>query len=256
MYRLYIDESGDHRYHRSQIMAQRYLSLTGIILKQEVYQKEVIPKIEKIRSYFYEDYDDKPPLHLSDIMAGKDNFIAIKDETIKQSFNQDFLSLVGDVDYQIITVVIDKNKHQDKYLKPFHPYHWGLRCIMERYCSFLLSKNSSGDVMAESRGKKEDRELQEAFSKFYDSSSDFASSINIQLRLANNKIKFRQKIHLICGLEMADLLALSSKIDVLKAYNHIDHLSDNFTAQVISVIQDKYYKGNTGVKGNGKKLLP
>lgn len=257
MYRLYIDESGDHRYHRSQIVAKRYLGLTGIILNKDIYVKDVIPRIEKIRSYFYTDYDDKPPLHLSDIMAAKGSFIALKDKTIRQQFDADFLSLIKEVDYRIISIVVDKNQHEDKYLKPRHPYQWGLWCMLERYCNFLRLKNSSGDVMAEARGKKEDRELQEVFTNFYNSNSEFASSVNIQLRLADDVIKFRNKIHLICGLELADLLALNSKIDVLHTYDKIKSLDENFTTKVISEIQDKYYDGVTQViKGNGKKLLP
>lgn len=256
-FRLYIDESGDHRYHKSQIVAERYLSLTGILLSQETYGNDVVPRIEKLRSYFYTDYDSKPPLHLSDIMAAKGNFAALKDEEVRRNFDADFLSLIKEVDYQIITVVVDKNEHEDKYLKPMHPYHWGLWCMLERYCNFLRLRNSRGDVMAEARGKKEDRKLQEVFTRFYESDSEFASPANIQLRLADNQIKFRQKMNLTCGLEFADLLALNSKIDVLHAYGRIKELNENFTARVIAEIQGKYYRGATNkVAGNGKKLLP
>ena len=38
--------------------------------------------------------------------------------------------------------------------------------MLERYCNFLRLNNSVGDVMAEARGKKEDRKLQEVFGSF------------------------------------------------------------------------------------------
>ena len=189
-------------------------------------------------------------------MAAKGHFASIKDEAVRRQFDAEFLSLVKEVDYQIITVVIDKNQHADKYLRPRHPYHWGLWCMLERYCNFLRHRNSRGDVMAETRGKKEDKKLQDVFGRFYRSDSSFANSANIQLRLASAEIKFRGKAHLICGLELADLLALSSKIDVIHTYNGDLSLRDNFTTKVISSIQYKYYRGSTQAKGNGKKLLP
>ena len=236
-------------------MAQRYLGLTGILVNREIYETDLIPRIEELRSCFYKDSDNKPPLHLSDIMAYKGAFAALKDVQTRRKFDATLMSLIKDVDYQIITVVIDKNSHQDRYLEPKHPYHWSLECMLERYCNFLRHKNGRGDVMTESRGRREDGAIREAFTQFYNSDSDFASSVDIQARLANDEIKIKRKGDLICGLEIADLLALPSKLDVLHAHEEIGKLTNNFTLGVINALQDKYYRGVTQAEGNGKQFL-
>lgn len=111
LYRLYIDESGDHRYSNSQKPKQRYLGLTGVIIARDIYEQEVVGKIEGIRSLFYLDSDNKPPLHLSDIMANKGSFASLKDPEVRAKFDKEFMSLVSDADYTIATFVIDKNNH-------------------------------------------------------------------------------------------------------------------------------------------------
>ncbi len=255
VYRLYIDESGHHRYQNKESIKERYLGLTGVIVEKDVYDNEVVKRIEELRKHFYTDYDLRPALHLTDIMAAKNGFVKLKKPEVRKAFNQQLLSLLSDVEYRIITVVIDKNRHQDKYITPAHPYHYSLKCMLERYCKFLKYKRATGDVMAEARGKKEDRTLREAYSNYYDEGTDFASVSDIQARLTTKKIKIKTKANLIQGLEFADIIALNSKIDVLATFNQIDKYGDNFTETVIDTIQPKYYSGAAGPKGNGKKLL-
>ena len=68
----------------------------------------------------------------------------------------------------LIIVVIDKKYHIDTYGKSaFHPYHFALAAMLERYCGFLNFLNSRGDVWAEERGKKEDRSLEREYSRIY-----------------------------------------------------------------------------------------
>lgn len=254
-YRLYIDESGHHRYQKSPAITERFLGLTGIIVNSEVYTNDVIPRIEQMRSHFYTDYDLRPALHLTDIIASKNGFSNLKDEDIRNEFNSEFISLLKDVDYQIITVVIDKNAHQDRYITPEHPYHYSLTCMLERYCKFLKHVNGTGDVMAEARGKKEDNNLQNAYSRFYQNGTQFALPADVQSRLTSKDIKLKTKYHLIQGLEFADLIALTSKIDILHTNRLVENLDPNFTTTVIETIQPKYYQGATGPNGNGKKFL-
>jgi len=254
-YRLYIDESGHHKYNSIDSVPNRYLGLTGIIVRQDIYDRVVVPRIESLRKPFYSDYDLRPPLHLTDIMSAKNDFSALAEPAVRERFNRDFLSLLGDVDYKIVTVVIDKNRHQDKYVTPAHPYHYSLACMLERYVKFLKQANSKGDVMVEARGKKEDQLIREVYEEFYQKGTYFAKSEDIQARLTSGKIKLKTKSYLIHGLEFADLIALSSKIDVLNAYDIVKNLDANFVAKTIATIQPKYYSGAMGVKGNGKKFL-
>lgn len=254
-YRLYIDESGHHRYRELDTIPDRYLGLTGVIVRQDIYEASVVPQIEDLRKPFYTDYDLRPAMHLTDIMSAKNSFSALTDQKVKQSFDANFLKLVAETDYRIITVVIDKNKHLDRYVTPEHPYHYILACMLERYVKFLKMTNAKGDVMVEARGKKEDHLIREVYEDFYNQGTQFAHYSDIQPRLTSGKIKLKTKLHLIQGLEFADLIALSSKLDVLHTYGVIDKLDANFTGTVIKSIQPKYYSGAMGVKGNGKKFI-
>jgi hypothetical protein len=50
---------------------------------------------------------------------------------------------------------------------PFHPYHYCLTAILERYCGLLNFVGGIGDVLAESRGESEDTQLKEAYKRVY-----------------------------------------------------------------------------------------
>jgi hypothetical protein len=66
------------------------------------------------------------------------------------------------------TVVIDKLKHSQRYqVWRFDPYHYCLAILVERYVLWLRAQKSVGDVMAESRGGKEDRRLKDSFNRVF-----------------------------------------------------------------------------------------
>lgn len=256
IYRLYIDETGHHNYPKVPgSVSDRYLALTGIIIEKTDYDNQLRPGIESIRLIFYDDHDNRPPIHLTDIMAAKNAFSSMNLPEIKDTFNGKFMELISNTEFKIITVVIDKSAHQDKYVSPEHPYHYCLECLLERYIKFLKSKGTRGDVIAEVRGKKEDQKLKEEYKKFYDTGSYYVDSDTVQKYLTSKDIKLKCKSDFIQGLEFADLIALSSKIDVLHAYERISALDPNFTTEVIHQLQGKYYTGAMGIKGNGKKLI-
>ncbi|MFC1654111.1 hypothetical protein ACFL1M_04660, partial [Patescibacteria group bacterium] len=174
------------------------------------------------------------------------------------SFDEKFLELVGEVNYTLCVVVIDKKQHFKTYTESaIHPYHYCLTTLLERYTSFLSENNAIGDVMAESRGGKEDRTLKDVYSSFYLKGTAFRSPQFVQNHLTSKKLKTRNKIHAVAGLEMADLLSLPTKLDVLHSYGALSNLSDNFTKKIIGKVQSKYRRkpGSTRIKGYGKKLI-
>lgn len=255
-YRLYIDESGHHsRIEHAKTVPEKYLSLCGIIIGEAIYKDALIPRIESIRSLFYTDPDYKPPLHLEDILNKKNSFIRLRNSKVKEKFDSKLLELYGNVDFQIICIVIDKTRHFDQYVTPEHPYHYCITCMLERYFKFLRNVDSKGDVMAEARGKKEDPLLSQEYRKFYENGTQYIDGNKVQERFSSKDIKIKKKINLIQGLELADLLALPTKLDVLNTYNKISNLNNNFTKKIIEIVQPKYFRGPRGVNGNGKKFI-
>jgi len=151
-YRLYIDESGDHTYYELEDPAKRYLGLTGIFVESEYYRTTFQPEMERFKQKHFPHNPDEPViLHRADIIDRSGSFWRLRDTGKEQAFNKDSLQFIREQDYRIITVVIDKKTHIERYSNvAYHPYH---------YCL--------GDVLAESRGGTEDRQLKRAYQRLY-----------------------------------------------------------------------------------------
>lgn len=257
LYRIYIDESGNHNYSKSDDMDKRFLGLTGVILDTETYETELYPRIINIKKIFTNDLDNLPVLHREEIMAKSGLFHQLNDPQIRADFDRQLLELIENVEFCICAVVIDKKDHLNKYKESaMHPYHYCLTSMLERYAHFLEIRGH-GDVMAESRGGVEDIQLKKAHENFYFMGTNFKSASYIQALITSHELKLQPKAKAVPGLELADLLALCTKLDVLHTYGVIPPLTENFNKRVISLLQSKYCRGNSNgrIKGYGKKLL-
>jgi hypothetical protein len=256
-FRLYIDESGTHNYSNSTKLDKRYLSLTGIIINSEDYEEDLKPSLLEIKKIFSDDFDDLPILHREDIQNKAGLFQSLSIPEIEKKFNELLLNLYENGKFTIITVVIDKKDHLERYGdSASHPYHYCLTVLLEKYVSFLKNKGK-GDVMAESRGGTEDIKLKEAYEYFYNYGTNFKSPASIQNHLSSKEIKIKPKSKGIDGLQFADLLSLPTKLYVLWAYKIKSDMDDNFNLKIMRIIKTKFYRNefnNKGI-GYGIKLL-
>lgn len=257
-YRLYIDESGSHSYPTKDKLnpAKRYLSLTGVIIEQDYYREFIQPKIRQLKQLIASDPDDLPILHREDILNKRGDFIKLRNKEVAIEFDRLLMEILTNSNYTVCVVVLDKTAHLTKYgASAFHPYHYCLNVILEKYTHCLHEMSSSGDVMAEARGGKDDTKLEKEYSKFYEYGTQFRSTDYVQQVLTSKDIKMRRKESRVEGLEIADLLTLANKIDVLHTYGHIESLDSNFQTKIMRNIQSKYFRHGSIMKGYGKKLL-
>jgi hypothetical protein len=257
-YRLYIDESGTHKYNKSEEIKERYLCLVGVIISSEHNQDFVSPKWEELRAIFTQDVDFPPTFHYVDVVSKTNGFGKLSDESVREDFNLKYLKLLADGDYLVCSVVLDKKSHFERYgTSAMHPYHYCLNVLLERYVKFLSSKDAVGDVIAEARGGKEDNLLRSEFSRFYENGTSFVESDAVRKRLTSKNLKLKTKEARICGLEFADMLATPMKFLTLKKYSLIPSLSNNFTKKVLETIFPKVRKSpfNGSTKGYGIKLI-
>lgn len=256
-YRLYIDESGTHDYSKSDDIKYKYLGLLGLIISEEQNIKVLQPILQELKRMFASDPDELPVLHREEIIAKKGAFAKLRDSEIEKKFNERFLSLLRDLDYKICVVVLDKKSHFERYQKAaFHPYHYCLNVLLERYTFYLNEVNGKGDVLAEARGKKEDFALKEEYKRFYEGGTYYCKSPQIQQCLTSKEIKIKPKQKMFSGLEFADLLSLAAKLDALHSYKKIPALNDNFCKVIVEHIQNKYRSSPGGIiTGFGKKLI-
>lgn len=279
LYRLYVDESGDHTYGKKTVAftiksagtnievpdyvelkddRKRYLSLTGCVIEAGFYENIFSREMEQLKkSHFPYDVDDPFAFHREDIVNKRKPFYCLKDPEKEAAFNADLLVFVRDMEYRIITVVIDKKAHIEKYGNAaYHPYHYCLTALLERYCGLLRLLGAKGDVLAESRGSKEDEQLKRAYTGLYNGGSNWRPNTHLQNVLTSKEIKLKKKIHNISGLQLADMLAHPLKLHVLTINGRITAKED-FGAVVVNEVIDKFNKNisNGKIDGYGRIFL-
>lgn len=242
-YRLYLDESGDHSNTTPENTGKRYLGLNGVVFPRGPEYVRFSEEMESLKLRFFPDYDpeDPPILHREDILHRRKPFNILKDPAVQRSFDRALLELVGAGRYRIITVVIDKYEHGNKtYRSLTHPYHYGLLAMMERYCGWLDFNNATGDIMAESRGGKEDVALKKEYQGIYRSGEGFLGKERVQRTMTSKEIKVKPKEANIAGLQLADLLAHPLTRDVLCAFGRGEDRGGVFAEEIVRAVTPKY----------------
>jgi hypothetical protein len=102
---------------------------------------------------------------------------------------------------------IDKVKHQEKYgHQAKNPYELALEFTLERVLYFLWGENEMQlPIVAEARGKQEDKSLELAFLRILSSGTRFVKVDDF--KTLNCSIVFRSKRDNVGGIQMADLCA-------------------------------------------------
>jgi len=113
--------------------------------------------------------------------------------------------------FVIINIVLDKKAHAIQYKYPINPYEYCLTAMLERYCGWLKMKRKFGDVLAESRGGKEDRQLKAVYKNIYYHGTNQRDAKFFNNALTSCEIKIKPKITNIAGLQIADILAYPLK---------------------------------------------
>jgi hypothetical protein len=160
-YRMYVDEVGNADLLSSDNPNHRFLSLTGVILKLAYVESTVHPQMEALKTAYFSSHPDDPViLHRKELVNRRRPFEALRDPAVNQAFDADLLRYLRAWDYTVISVCLDKQSHRDKYtVWQYDPYHYCLAVLLERFVYFVNRRSVQGDVIAESRGGKEDRRL-------------------------------------------------------------------------------------------------
>lgn len=261
LYRIYVDEVGNHDLKHVDDPNQRFLSLTGVILESDYTLGTLQPEMDQLkRGFFQRDPDEPVIFHRKEMVNRRPPFHPLQNPQVEKAFNTSLLTALARWDYSVVTVVIDKRAHRDRYqVWQFHPYHYCLTVLLERFVLFLYDGDHRGDVMVESRGGKEDRKLKESYARLYHRGTDYISPERWQERLTSCELKVKPKKANIVGLQLADLIAHPSRREVLIENGLLVDDRDIFGDQICAILrQSKYLRDRrTGsIQGYGKKLLP
>ncbi len=239
---------------------QQFLALTGIIIESEYNTSIFQPEFDALKRQFFNHDPDIPIiLHRKEIINRRPPFEALRDPEVEILFNHAILEGLKRWQYRVITIVIDKKTHRDQYsVWRYHPYHYCLAVMLERFVLFLHDGNHRGDVMVESRGRAEDEKLKDSFQRLYRSGTDFVHAERWQERLTSEELKVKSKTADISGLQLADIIAHPSRREILLDKQLITDERDIFGDKICKILRKgKYLQSRKGqIDGYGKKLLP
>lgn len=211
-----MDESGDHGIENIDEDYPIFV-LSFCCFHIDDYVNAAVPSLQRFKFKYFG--HDQVILHEHDIRKQGGNFLFLRrDRDLRESFLSDVADLVNKTPFDIISVVVDKQKLRNQYHEPFNPYHLSLRFGLERLLEYLINKEQQNKqiyIVFEQRGKKEDNELELEFRRICDGNRQFGYK-----RIDFTKILFRSffvdKRSNSCGLQLADLTARPVGLNYLR----------------------------------------
>jgi len=258
-YRLYLDESGDHVFNHLEKPSHRFLCLLGCWFRNPEYLA-FHERVEAFKKEHLPHHPDDPPiLHREDIVNRRSHFTHLQEAGKAQAFDDGLLRLIDEAEFRVVAVVIDKlalrQRHGDAAA---HPYHLAMGFMLQRYCGFLNHVNRCGDVLAESRGGREDRLLMDSYARVHAQGVWMSPATMFPQALTSKQLKVKNKSANIAGLQLADLLCNPIRQAVLREQGHLTEDAAPFAARLMPIVDRKFnrhlYDGR--VEGYGKVFFP
>jgi len=257
-YRIYIDEVGNNDIGSSSNPNHRYLCLTGVVINLDYVKTVLTPDLEFLKNNYFNSHPDEPVIfHRKEMVNKKYPFKALQDPETEHNFNKDFLKMLEKWNYKTITVLIDKLEHQTKYENwRYDPYHYCMNILLERFHLRLKEIGSTGDIMFESRGGKEDMRLKASYQRIYEHGTEWIQSDDLKSTITSKELKIKPKSANISGLQLADLIAYPLYRYALKYYSIRDDGRETFNEQMLEVLKPKIFRNVNKMDGYGLKKLP
>lgn len=230
----------------------------GVAIERNAYL-QVHDDLENLkRKHFKYDPDIPVILHRKEIIHKQGPFYVLQNPEKEKAFNNDLTNFLNNMDCIIILIVVDKKSLIEKHGKSaFHPYHFALTAMLERYCGYLNFWNNTGDVVAEQRGGKEDTKLKIEYRYVFENGTYYYPSSSFQKALTTKEIKIGTKKANISGLQIADLLAHPCKQEFLFEKSKITRPTNMFGQIICNCVKNKYNIQiySKKCKGYGKVFL-
>jgi hypothetical protein len=259
-YRLFLDEVGNDDIGHVSDERHRYFSLTGVIMGVDYADTTATTRMNALKEGTFTEHPSPRSviLHRKDIMHKKGPFGILADPQLCSRFDDALIGYIQDLDFRVITAVIDKRGMISmKYWKNHHPYHYLMEIIVEKYARFLEHNFSIGDIMPEKRQGKKDSELQTAYDEVVTKGTRYVSAVRMKRSLPVQQLKFRSKRDDIAGLQLCDLIAHPSQQYVRTLQKHPVKLGPFAERVVPFLVKYKYHRSDRGsITGFGIKYFP
>lgn len=198
---VFMDECGDHS-TREIDPHFPILLLAFVLVEKDRYSSEIVPAIGRLKLQFWP--HEGVNLHSRDIRKQLGDFRQFHQAPDRLRLMQTIANFMRTATFELVIACVHKSEVVESPDDP--PYHqalWnGLRQVSSR--AKLLAKNSV-TLIAEARGKREDRELETWLT------TQGASVDGVAVRLV-----MRAKRDNIAGLQVADLCAYPAARHIIK----------------------------------------
>lgn len=199
-YIVYVDESGDHGLVTIDPQFPVFV-LAFCVFEIASYVDLVVPSIERLKFEFFG--HDTVILHENDIRKSKPPFDILRDATLRQSFMQRLTGIIAAAPFTIVASVIRKELFRGRAPQGSNPYHVAMQFGLERVFMELQAHGQRGKptyVVFESRGAKEDLELELEFRRIMDRSGIQGMADTLRFTCVSKQVNSS-------GLQLADMIA-------------------------------------------------
>ncbi len=191
--------------------------LVFCVVKKDVYANAIQPAFKRLKFKYFG--HDMTALHSHAIRKPRGEYAFLQDARLREAFLIDLTELFEQSDFSLLVHVIDKVALKKRYARPFDPYDIALRMNMEQLTIFLGEKQQGGKLchlVAESRGKKEDDQLELEFRRVLNPEQGWGNAPRFSFANMPMSLKFVEKKINSAGLQIADLAAQPIGRNLLK----------------------------------------
>lgn len=199
-YIVFVDESGDHGMESIDPSYPVFV-LAFCIFEKEAYAGTAAPGV--LRFKFRHFGHEQVILHEHEIRKTKGPFQFLFDASRREPFYNDLNELITASPFTLVTSVIDKNRHRERYAQPNNPYSISVGFGLERVFRHLKGLGCEGGTthfVFEKRGPKEDADIEQVFRRVCEGANYAGQRLPFEIVMADKKCNS-------AGLQIADLVA-------------------------------------------------
>lgn len=182
--------------------------LNCVLVSKVDYAERVVPRLQRLKFDFVG--HDQLVLHERDIRRQQKDFAFLQvDAELRNAFLERVNGLVAEAEIDVIAAIIHKVRLAEKYANPWSPYEIALHFCMETLLARLRQLGQAGrlvHVVFESRGKREDTELELHFRRIAANQANWGYK-QPDFRAMGWEPVFVDKKSNSSGLQLADLMA-------------------------------------------------
>lgn len=204
---IFVDESGDHSLMSIDEQYPIFV-LTFVIVRKADYANLIIPSFVNLKHEFFG--HDSIVLHSHHIRKPRGEFAFLLNSGLRQQFIDKLTATIAAAPFVAVATVIRKFEHRSRYPQPRSPYDLALRFCMERAFRFLWEQGQRGQLtylIAESRGRAEDADLEIQFGRVCRNEHDWDVPFRLKIPEMPFALRFADKRENTIGLQLADLIA-------------------------------------------------